>query len=221
MKARLLLVFALLAIVSVCHATPSTLIWIPSTDIQPDRTWHLGIDNYFTPTDGFRSATDIGPEYGFAKGRAEAGIDYLGGTDSPFYLNAKYLLLCETENHPALAIGAFNFGFERDVTDFNMLYALGSKTCGPVRLTAGYCHGNKDALGVDPNMLLAGIDGYLTKDKKWWGAVDYQSGNNAFGAFNFGVSYAFAPNVSVIVGYDMYNATGADDTVTTQLDINF
>ena len=42
------------------HATPSTLIWIPSTDIQADKTWHLGIDNYFSPNAGTRSATDVG-----------------------------------------------------------------------------------------------------------------------------------------------------------------
>lgn len=221
MTARMLLILALIVIAGACYATPSTLIWIPSTDIQSDRTWHLGIDNYFTPTDGFRSATDVGVTYGFAKGRAEAGIDYLGGQDSPFFLNAKYLLLTETDKLPAVAVGAFNFGFKKNVTDYNLLYALGSKTFGPVRLTAGYCHGNEDALGSDPNMFLAGIDGCLSKDKKWWGAVDYQSGDNAFGALSFGVSYAFAPNVSVIFGYDMYNAAGADDTFTTQLDINF
>src|SRR5512138_258105 len=28
-------------------ATPSTQIWIPSTDIQAYKTLHLGIDNYF------------------------------------------------------------------------------------------------------------------------------------------------------------------------------
>lgn len=221
MHTRLLPILALIVIATACYATPSTLIWIPSTDIQADHTWHLGIDNYFTTTDGSRSATDIGPEYGFAKGRAEAGIDYLGGSDDPFYLNAKYLLLGETAKHPALAIGGMNFGFKKNVTDYNMLYALGSKTFGPARLTLGFCHGNKDALGTDANMLMAGIDGYLTKDKKWWGAVDYQSGKNAFGALNCGVSYAFAPNVSVILGYDIYNADGLDNTLTTQLDINF
>ena len=32
-------------------ATPSTQVWIPSTDIQAKGTWHLGIDNYFAPHD--------------------------------------------------------------------------------------------------------------------------------------------------------------------------
>ncbi|MGD0844308.1 MAG: hypothetical protein ABSA06_08075, partial [Geobacteraceae bacterium] len=49
-------------------ATPSTQIWIPSTDIQAFKTVHLGIDNYFRASSepGFRDANvmDIGPEVG-------------------------------------------------------------------------------------------------------------------------------------------------------------
>jgi len=53
--------------------------------------------------------------------------------------------------------------------------------------------------------------------------VDYMSGKNANGALNFGVSWAFAKNVSVIFGYDIYNntMTGGKNTFTTQVDINF
>ena len=120
-----------------------------------------------------------------------------------------------------VAVGVYNMGTEDGVTDYNMIYALAAKTFGPVRVTAGYCRGNEDALGTDEDMLLLGLDGCLTKDKKWWGAVDYQSGENAFGAFSVGVSYAVAPNVNLLVGYDFYNADGVDDTYTTQLDINF
>ena len=32
------------------HATPSTQIWIPSTDVQAFNVWHLGLDNYFRST---------------------------------------------------------------------------------------------------------------------------------------------------------------------------
>jgi hypothetical protein len=43
-------------------ATPSTQIWIPSTDIQAYKTLHLGIDNYIrTSKDGgFPNFYDIG-----------------------------------------------------------------------------------------------------------------------------------------------------------------
>lgn len=220
----LILTLAVLVALSLstgAFATPSTLVWIPSTDIQSAGTWHLGIDNYFTPTDGTRSPTDVGLTYGFLNGRAEAGVDYLGGSDHPLYVNAKYLALAETKRLPAVAAGLFNFGFKDGITDYNMAYVLGAKTFDKVRLTLGYCHGKEATLGVDPDMLLAGLDGYLSADKKWWGAVDYQSGDNAFGALSFGVSYAFADNASVLLGYDMYNADGADDTITAQVDFNF
>jgi hypothetical protein len=216
-----LAVFGAVFMTTAAFATPSTLIWIPSVDIQPAGTWHLGIDNYFTSTDGYRSPTDVGLTYGLAKGRAELGIDYMGGSDDPLYLNGKYLLMAETAKAPALAVGLFNFGFKDGVTDYNMAYLLGAKTFEKVRVTLGYCHGKEATLGVDPDMFLAGLDGYLTADKKWWGAVDYQSGDNGFGALSFGASYAFSDNASVLIGYDMYNADGADDTITTQVDINF
>ena len=217
----LLVALALLPVVGVL-ATPSTLIWIPSTDIQADRTWHLGIDSYFTPRNtGQATVYDIGPEYGFADGRAEAGVDYISPNDSPLFFNAKYLLTPEHGRTPAVALGLQNWGTKKGVTDFNMAYLLGSKTLGAARLTLGYCHGKQSTLGRDPDMLLAGVDGYLDQAKKWWGAVDYQSGRNAFGALSAGVAYSFAPNVSVIFGYDWMQAPGLKDTVTTQLDINF
>ena len=58
---------------------------------------------------------------------------------------------------------------------------------------------------------------------KLWMAVDYQSGESYMGALNFGVSWAFSKNVSVIFGYDIYNNAyaGGKNTFTTQLDINF
>ena len=58
---------------------------------------------------------------------------------------------------------------------------------------------------------------------KLWLAVDYQSGKSSLGALNFGVSWAFSKNVSVIFGYDIYNKTktGGNNTFTTQVDINF
>jgi hypothetical protein len=56
---------------------------------------------------------------------------------------------------------------------------------------------------------------------KLWLAVDYQSGKSAVGALSFGAAWAFTPKISLIVGYDVFNAKGSADTFTTQLDINF
>lgn len=203
-------------------ATPSTLIWIPSTDVQAPRTWHLGSDSYFTARNtGQATVYDLGLEYGFANGRAEAGFDYISPNDSPLFFNAKYLLTAERARTPALVVGGYGFGTDRGVTDFNLLYVEGAKTRGAVRITLGYCRGKESTLGRDPDMLLAGVDGYLDRAKRWWGAVDYQSGKHAFGALNAGVAYYFAPNVSAILGYDWYNAPEIEDTLTVQLDVNF
>src|ERR1035437_2696660 len=91
----LALALALLPVVGAL-GTPSTLVWIPSTDIQPSGTWHLGIDNYFTARNtGQATVYDLGPEYGFAGGRAEAGIDYISPNDSPLFFNIKYLVTPE------------------------------------------------------------------------------------------------------------------------------
>ncbi len=131
---------------------------------------------------------------------------------------------------PALALGGYNFGTEEDVTDQNIVYALVAKTLPVVgRLSAGYFTGNEDLL-VDADGeenadgILLSWDRVISEiSDKLWAAVDYQGGDNALGALSFGISCAFAHNVSVIFGYDIYNenTTGGEDTFTTQLDINF
>lgn len=231
-------------------ATPSTQIWIPSTDVQAYKTLHLGIDNYirtkkaggaYSPT-----ITDIGLTAGvlpFDKVQMEVGVDYIryGVTaydDNPVYFNTK---LATPENsffegQPAFAVGIYNVGTKTgDLahnTQQDIAYAITAKTLPVVgRLSAGWYVGNggninfKDHLGkTDNNGVLLSWDRTISEisDKLWMG-VDYQGGNNAYGALNVGVSWAFSKNVSVILGYDIYNrkATGGQPTFTTQLDINF
>lgn len=225
-------------------ATPSTQIWIPSTDVQPFGKFHLGIDSYTRAQENengdrphvydFGLTTGVLP---FEKIQMEAGFDLITNGDStaddhPLYFNAK---LGTPEGSlftgsPALAVGGFAFGTEKDVTDADIVYGLAAKTIPVIgRLSAGYYVGNSavlnDADGENDNHgVLLSWDRTMSEiSDKLWAAVDYQGGGNAFGALNFGVSWAFSPNVSVIFGYDIYNenATGGEDTFTTQLDINF
>src|SRR6266702_1188160 len=90
-------------------ATPSTQIWIPSTDIQGYKTLHLGIDNYirtsnvpaapgFLPGANFYDIVLTAGVLPFEKIQAEVGIDYLQGgrggfgvdaDKRPIYFNAK------------------------------------------------------------------------------------------------------------------------------------
>jgi hypothetical protein len=228
-------------------ATPSTQIWIPSTDIQAYKTLHLGIDNYIrTSKNGpvANNVYDIGLTAGvlpWEKLQAEVGIDYIdGGTNAgadahPLYFNAKVGTpedsLCKYS--PALAIGIYNVGTQTGgvaPTKQNMVYGLVAKTLPVIgRLSAGGYHGSSTVL-VDENGHSANDGVLLSWDRtmseisdKLWMAVDYQSGESALGAFNFGVAWSFSKNVSVIFGYDIYNntKTGGTNTFTTQLDINF
>ena len=238
---RLIMAMALtIASTGIAMATPSTQIWIPSTDVQAFGTAHLGIDNYTrTSTDaaGQRpNIYDLGLTAGilpFEKLQAEVGVDYMtysiNAMDrNPVYFNAK---IGTPEgslftHSPALAIGGYGFGTKNDLTDTNIVYGLVAKTI-PVlgRLSAGYYKGNDVALlsSEDDGVLLS-FDRTISEisDKLWIG-VDYQGGDNAVGALSFGASWAFAKNVSVIFGYNIFNdnALGGEDTFTTQLDINF
>jgi len=130
-------------------ATPSTQIWIPSTDIQPFNVWHLGLDNYLRASDvshftaGQRDPNiyDAGLTVGilpFNAVQAEVGADYLvNGTPydgKPFYFNAKVAMPEGTIytnsvglNSPALAVGGYNFGTDSKKnsatrTDQNIVY---------------------------------------------------------------------------------------------------
>jgi len=235
-------------------ATPSTQIWIPSTDIQAYKTLHLGIDDYIRVK---KDSTghywpviyDTGLTIGvlpFEKIQMEVGVDYIrygsaapySQDDAPVYFNAKVgtpegSLFKES---PALAAGIYNVGvrggnvFKNTAQDIG--YVLAAKTIPVVgSLSAGWYWGNggnvnfKDHHGnIDNNGVLASWDRTMSEiDDRLWMAVDYQGGNNAYGALNFGVSWAFTKNVSLIVGYDIYTrkATGGQPTFTTQLDINF
>ncbi|OGU00274.1 MAG: hypothetical protein A2X80_04515 [Geobacteraceae bacterium GWB2_52_12] len=230
-------------------ATPSTQIWIPSTDVQAFKSVHLGIDNYVRTdrkSDGTRDPNvyDVGLTAGvlpFEKVQMEVGIDYLvNGTsydNYPLYFNAK---LGTPENSlfkhsPALAIGGYNFGTNSTTgsalrTDQNIAYALVAKTI-PVagRISAGYFVGNSNVLldengKKENNGVLLSWDRTISEiSDNLWAAVDYQGSDSAMGALSFGVAWSFSKNVSVIFGYDVYNNRNiaGKNTFTTQLDINF
>lgn len=111
-------------------ATPSTQIWIPSTDIQPYKTFHLGIDGYFRasgvgkasgdPTKRDANIYDIGPVAGilpFEKIQAEVGFDYLVSAGEPndnhpwsgnFKIGTPEDSLFKMS--PAIAVGMYNLG---------------------------------------------------------------------------------------------------------------
>jgi len=208
-------------------ATPSTLVWIPSTDVQSPNTVHLGSDSYiFTNGGNTAPFVDEGITYGLMP-RVEVGVDSVspfynikGEASNPLWLNAKLALITASDKQPlALAVGAYNVSPQKNA-NAQLLYGVGSYTLYGIRLTAGGYQGNKKVIGSDNSGMLLGIDKSIGK---WWLGADYQSGDNAFGAWNAGIGYNFTDKISAIIGYDHYNApaiVGAKGSVTIQIDIN-
>jgi hypothetical protein len=231
-------------------ATPSTQIWIPSTDAKDFKNVHIDIDNYAR----FSSKTDAGPNYynlGLSAGvlpfenlKLEVGVDFLkagivgvdstgnavSGDDHPFYFNAK---LATPEGAfgikalPAFAVGGFNFGTV-SATEQNIVYALVAKTLPVIgRLSVGGYNGTEKTLGTKANNgVLASWDRSMPEiSDKLWLAVDYMSGNNYNGEISVGGSWAFSKQISLIVGAVFFNPyqdvkPGGKPTLTTQIDIS-
>ncbi|GFO56668.1 hypothetical protein GMSM_36750 [Geomonas sp. Red276] len=162
----------------VAMATPSTQIWIPSTDIQSFGTFHLGIDNYIRtdrgPTGRQAGFYDIGPEAGFLpfeKLQGEVGFDFVSTNSDPndsHPLSANFKIGTPEDalfkNSPAIAVGMYNLGPALSssiapgvASGQNLLYGLVAKTLpafGSVpslgRISAGGYHGSARAL-IDEN----------------------------------------------------------------------
>jgi hypothetical protein len=243
-------VIGLVMTVNVSRATPSTIIWIPSIDLQGFNQWHLGIDNYIrTQSDnGVRGAGmyDAGITVGilpFKNFQGEVGVDYLSMGDHvfdqhPVYFNGKFGMPegALFKNAPGIAIGAFNFGLQNNLTNYNIIYGVIAKTLPFVgRLSIGYYQGNEKLLvdnnGAKANTgIIAAWERPLKEISDKLGvAVDFQGGKNYLGAFNFALTWAFTDKISMIAGYDiyndhkvLYNSTNTNqNTFTTQIDINF
>ena len=247
-----LLVVGLVSLgVSVAWATPSTQIWIPSTDVQAFGVPHLGLDSYLRDkgsqeSDMFDGGLTIGV-LPFDSIQMEVGADYVStfsgskSDDHPVYFNAKLGVpegvICT--NAPAIAFGGYNFGtktHDANRTDQNIIYGLAAKTLPSIcdlpsfgRVSAGYYVGNDevllDAAGNASNKgILLSWDRTMSEiDDRLWFAVDYQGGDNVNGALSFGISWAFTPNTSVILGYDVWNkkSVAGENTYTIQWDFNF
>jgi hypothetical protein len=199
-------------------ATPSTLITIPSTDIQAAKTWHLGMDT-FVPMDGATSVpfADFGLTYGITP-RLEAGIDVISPASNPLWLNAKFLVLTPDQSPVPVAVGVFNYG-TNEPENQQVFYAVGSHAFPVARLTAGLWQASDSAtaIGSEDSGIMLGLDRTIGP---WWFGADYMSGKSALGSINVGVGYALTERIGFIIGYDNYNAGSLKDAVNFQLDVN-
>ena len=243
MKKFVLILGVMLLAAGAAHATPSTQIWIPSTDIQPFKKVHFGFDQYIktTRTDAGTRETSVinnGITVGvlpFEKVQAEVGIDQRSVSLEPYDSNPLYFNVkvgtpegALFKDSPAIAIGGYDFGTKKDLTDFNLIYGLVAKTLGPVgRVSVGYYVGNDKLLldkdgAKDEAGILASWDRTMSEiSDKLWLAIDYQGAENGYGATSFGAAWKFAPNVGVIVGYDIFTNDALEPTATFQVDIDF
>jgi hypothetical protein len=157
-------------------ATPSTQIWIPSTDIQAFKTLHLNFDTYIRSTGvGSFGNPDVrdpnvimmGPTVGilpFEKIQAEVGFDFLVvGNDAydnyPFMGHFKVGTPEDSlfTYSPALAVGMYNIGNSHKpnmTSGMNIAYGLAARTLPIVgRLSAGGYTGSETALVGPTNFL--------------------------------------------------------------------
>lgn len=140
------------------YATPTTLIWTPSTDIQPYKKIHLTVDNY-TPVksrDHFDNQLYVqqvyGPTFSLLSGKpednllgklweplgkvmAETGFDYKKGFGPtldkwPLYFHFKLGVPEDAyfKYMPAFAIGSYDMGYKHNYTNNNVWYLRGAKT---------------------------------------------------------------------------------------------
>jgi hypothetical protein len=230
LKSIFTLLMILMTVSSLSNATPSTIIWIPSVDFQGYKSFHLGIDNYSfdfkNGTGGTALPTDLGLTVGVLPDSivlAEIGVDYFTPQWSPFTLNAKVGIPegVLADWSPAIAVGGFNFGFQKNVTDANIIYGIAGKTFPVIgRLEVGYFKGNSKVLGSDDTGVLLSWDRMIPEiSENLWLAVDYQGSKSSFGALSYGLAWSFSKNVSVIFARDVFNAD-FPSTFTMQLDIN-
>jgi hypothetical protein len=228
------------------NATPSTYIWIPALDIQPFLNPHFGWDSYIN-TQGSGITLNGGLTIGvlpFKKVQMEAGIDFRdinGNHTYPFLFNAKIGTPEDAffKYQPCIVAGMYDVGFVKHINSYNIAYGLVGKTIWKLgRFAIG---GYKGGVGADPKALFyvssdtntvnrkvedAGImaawDRMMPEiSDKLWLCVDFQSGMSGYGALNLGFAWYFAPNVSVIYGYDIYmDGKALKPTITVQVDIN-
>ena len=230
MKIHRLLVVALLFVGLLdggrAQATPSTVIWIPSVDVQPFLVFHLNSDVYFRtrsePSGSMKAPIFmIGPTIGllpWEKLQLEVGFDLMFQGDTsldtyPIYFHGK---LGTPEDalfkwSPALVAGAYNLGVKSGLTTQNIGYAMVGRTLPYVgRLQVGYFYAH-DALFTDEkgeasnHGVLAAWDRTMKEiSPKLWLAVDYQGSKSWIGALSFGLAWSFTDAISMILAYDLY-----------------
>jgi hypothetical protein len=198
------------------HATPSSIIIIPSTDTVGRGTVHLDLDTLFTVGEGAKnnSTLSLGATYGVTDD-LEVGFDYLSDTSDPLIANVKYQVY--EDDRVTVALGGWLLG-DAATTGGNQVYGLVSYDSDAGRFAVGYASGSRSTFGRDQDQLWLSYDREL--GDRWWLGADYVSGESFLGGFSFGAGYSVAENAGLIVGYSIYNDSALDNILTVQVDVD-
>lgn len=231
---------------SIICATPSSIFWTNcTTDVYATGIGHIDEDNYFTVFNRRGNGSAFPPDTGFELGifswgdlSAEAGVDYLGGTNDPLFFNVG-ISISENKlfsNAPSFKVGFFNagtryHGFGR--TNQNIVDFIAGKTLPEWiggRLFIGGFAGSR-AMGRDQKGFMIAYQKMFCSAKyckeidyyKWAFLADYASGNNTIGGGGFALCYYFTPDVDIITGPVWFNSKEINGNWkwSVQIDISF
>jgi hypothetical protein len=246
MRKSLIVIGILVSSLRFAHATATTHIWAPSTDVQAFKKLHLTSDMYLATeqtVSGGRipTVTNLGLTAGvlpFEKVNAEVGFDHKSGLGQADNYPLYYHLKVGTPEaaweswSPAIAVGIFDVGTKSDVTDYNVVYGKVAKTIGSGKKSAGrfslgFFSGNDKLLvnskgEKDNSGLLAAWERTMPEiSDKLWLCVEYMGSESAYGTLNIGGAWKFADNVGALIAYDIFNNSDLADTFTIQIDVDF
>lgn len=238
--------FLLLINIGLVEATPSSVFWtICTTDVYATGTGHIDDDNYFTIFNSRKNGSPFPPDIGFELGIfgwedliAEAGIDYLGGTDDPLFFNVgislpEDKLFCHA---PSLKVGIFDFGTRyhgRNRTNQNIVDLIIGKSL-PDWIGGTLCIGGfsgsrtmgKNCQGFMVSYQRSFCPAKYCEDEdyfKWVLCADYASGKNTIGGGGVGLYYYFTPDISILTGPVWFNSKKINGKWkwSVQIDMNF
>ncbi len=251
---KALAVVATLVAARSASATSSTTFWTPATTyVQPYAIPHITYDTYVAEKGGFQN--DYGLTVGFLpfeKLQGEVGIDSFqpGLEKNNLYLNGK-LGIPEGAfgaMMPGVSAGIMGLGFEKDISDFDMLHAEVGKTfpiVGNLVIGGYYSLNDKLMVSSDGKKQQGGLLAAWTSPdvvlnlpglNKVNFVADVQTGKNAFGAWGAGVGLYFTPSIDILTGPVFFfdhntttqlpgpgfiSPTRADWLWTVQLDVDF
>ncbi|BDG05131.1 hypothetical protein [Anaeromyxobacter oryzae] len=197
-------------------ATPSSLFWAPSSQVQPFAVPHLTYDTYFFP--GSSKAASYPVTLGVTSGvlpferlQLELGFDVLLPTRSPLFLNAK---LGAPEGamfagSPSVAIGVYDAGVTGD-SALDVFYGVVGKRTFIGAIDVGGYVGSDRLLRTSSGAteragLLAGVAlPPIAVKRPWLQRVevrwDVVTGRNVIGATGGGLAFVFLPSLSILTG---------------------